>query len=405
MSKLFALALVASILFVQLCVAVQKVPLNRNAVTKKNYRNSEQYLLAKFSGQDGSSSIPLSDYQDAQYYGPITIGTPPQSFLVVYDTGSSNLWVPSSKCPVTNIACQKHSKYDSSESSTYVANGTAFSIQYGSGALSGFLSEDTVGLGGLSVVNQTFAEALHEPGIAFVAAKFDGILGLAYSSISVDNVTPVWYNILSQGLVDQPVFSFWLSQNPNDQIGGELTLGGTDPSRYTGSFSYAPLTSDTYWQFDMADIQVGGSSLGFCSSAPCKAICDSGTSLIVGPKKNIDTLNKMLGAIVTNGEGIFPNCSVINSLPDIQIVINGNTFPLTPQDYVLQVSSEGETECLSGFMGMDIPPPAGPLYILGDVFIAAYTAVFDFGAVGVSRVGWAKSVQDSSSRQSIKISL
>jgi cathepsin D len=277
-----------------------------------------------------------------------------------------------------------------------VANGTSFSIQYGSGALSGFLSEDTVMLGGLTVVNQTFAEALHEPGIAFVAAKFDGILGLAYSSISVDNVTPVWYNILSQGLVDQPIFSFWLSQNPSDAIGGELVLGGVDPTRFTGNFSYAPLTSDTYWQFQFSDFQLGGSSLGFCSSGPCNAICDSGTSLIVGPSSNINALNKKLGATIVNGEGIFPDCSVISTLPDVEIVINGNTFTLTPQDYVLQVTSEGETECLSGFAGLDIPPPIGPLYILGDVFIAAYTAVFDFGAVGVAQVGWAKSVQDSS---------
>jgi len=225
---------------------------------------------------------------------------------------------------------------------------------------------------------------------------------MGYISISVDSVTPVWYNILTQGLVSQPIFSFWLSQNPSDPVGGELTLGGTDPTRYTGDFSYAPLTSDTYWQFDMADIQVGGKSTGFCSSGPWKAICDSGTSLIVGPQDEIDSLNKQLGAKVVNGEGIFPSCSVISSLPDIQIVINGNTFTLAPSDYVLQVTSGGETECLSGFMGLDIPPPVGPIYIIGDVFIAAYTAVFDFGAVGVSRVGWAKSVQDST-RNSTKI--
>ena len=173
-----------------------------------------------------------------------------------------------------------HNKYNSSASSTYKKNGSEFDIRYGSGSLSGFVSQDNLKIGDLSIKRQDFAEATSEPGLAFAFGRFDGILGLGYDAISVNKIVPPFYNMLNQKLIDEPVFSFYLSDSSQDGDGSEATIGGINYNRFTGDLTTIPLRRKAYWEVELNAITFGDDSAELEDTG---VILDTGTSLIALP--------------------------------------------------------------------------------------------------------------------------
>jgi len=122
--------------------------------------------------------------------------------------------------------------------------------------------------------------------------------------------------------------------------------------------------------------QVDSLSMGAFNSTVKRAVLDTGTSLLAGPTDEVAALAKLVGAKpLIHGEYTVP-CSSVASLPNLDVGIGGKTYSIAPADYI--INDEGVI-CLFGFVGIDIPAPAGPLWILGDIFIRQYYTVFDWG--------------------------
>ncbi|XP_074854089.1 pepsin A-like [Carettochelys insculpta] len=304
----------------------------------------------------------MTNYLDAEYYGSISIGTPAQDFTVLFDTGSSNLWVPSVYC--SSAACSNHNKFNPDDSSTYRSTSQNLSIQYGTGSMTGILGYDTVRVGGIVDTDQIFGLSESEPGSTFTYSAFDGILGLAFPSISSSSATPVFDNMMNEGLVSQDLFSVYLSSD--DQSGSFVMFGGIDSSYYSGDLNWIPLSAETYWEITMDSVTMNGESVA-CSGG-CQAIIDTGTSLLAGPSTGISNILSYIGA----SDGSI-SCSDMSSLPDIIFTINGIEFPVPASAYILDESGS----CTAGLEGIDVSTSSGELWILGDVFIRQYYVVFD----------------------------
>uniref|UniRef100_A0A667I1Y8 Napsin-A n=1 Tax=Lynx canadensis TaxID=61383 RepID=A0A667I1Y8_LYNCA len=358
------------------------------------------YMNVSLSPRESSPSPPLKKSNPSftlspfdpqvQYYGQIGLGTPPQNFSVVFDTGSSNLWVPSIRCHFFSLPCWLHHRFNPKASSSFQPNGTKFAIQYGTGRLAGILSEDKLTIGGIMNASVIFGEALWESSLVFTLARFDGVLGLAFPVLAVGGVRPPLDVLVDQGLLDKPVFSFYLNRDPEAADGGELVLGGYDPAHYIPPLTFVPVTIPAYWQIHMGRMKVG-TGLTLCAQG-CAAILDTGTSLITGPTEEIQALNKAIGGISLLVGVYLIQCETIPRLPPVSFLLGGVWFNLTAQDYVIQSVRGGFRLCLSGFQALDMPSPAGPLWILGDVFLRTYVAVFDRGNLtSGARVGLARS--------------
>ena len=323
----------------------------------------------------------------SQYFGMMGVGTPPQWFTVLADTGSPVTWLPAAAWCASKRGCDGHHGFNASLSSTCVPGDATVQVEYGDGTgVTGSFVSDTVVLTGLQVPGVQLA--LVTAGTAPASGVFDGLIGLGLAQ----NVPPGLVQIaLSQGLLAQPLFGVWLNQNPlQPQDGGELVLGGTDPAKMDGPLVWANVTSNNLggWPVPLDGVFVGGVSVA-CGPQPCVAAIDTGTSLILGPPAAVDAIYAAINAAL-RGVGGITCAEAARRMPTVAFGLGGARLELTPEQYLRRDAAGGLTcEASFGSVTFSGVAPGYPTWLLGDTFLGAYYTVFD---VATQSVGFARAV-------------
>ncbi|KAF5382834.1 hypothetical protein D9757_007336 [Collybiopsis confluens] len=319
---------------------------------------------------------PLTEENGGSLWaGSISIGTPPQNFLIDFDTGSSDLWVPSSSCTDSN--CVSKNMYNASQSSTSAIQPGTFSLEYeDNSAVSGPIYKDTVTIAGVTAINQTFSP------VTSLSSNFggnrDGILGMAFISISNMSANPFFVTAGIQGAFQTNEFAFYLASS-----GSELDLGGVNPARYSGSIEFHDINPSTgLWLISGGSISRGGTVV----SSGFDTIIDSGTTLTLGPQAVIDQFySNIPGAAYDSKTGYysFP-CSVNVPQSEFSFSWGGKSFAI--QNFSIG-STDGGSTCVGALSRTNPNFPAN-VWLLGDSFMRNVYTVFslDRNAVGFANL-------------------
>lgn len=286
----------------------------------------------------------MKNYKNTQYVGVIQIGDPPQEIPVIFDTGSGNLWVTSSLCKA--FSCTNHISYSRAKSNKFKKIGLGVQVTFGTGVVSGEINEDQFKVGNLEIPKQKFGEILDESGDVFQAGKFSGILGLAYPEMAAYGLTPVFDSIINDKLLKNNIITFYYTFDENAD--GQITLGFIDDTKYSGPLKYYDVVDKYYWTLKLDDIKYDGKSLNLCNSG-CKAVIDTGTTLITGPTDDLKTLLKAIPA--------ENDCKNYDHTGSLTFVIGGDEYTLKPEEYIAKTHGFMSDNCRALMMALDVPSP------------------------------------------------
>jgi len=329
-----------------------------------------------------------------QYYGEITVGTPAQTFKVIFDTGSHALLIPSMKCE--DKACEGHNRYNYTGSTTGFQVGWSdepttpidsdsddrdvSTIFFASGSAAGEFARDKVCVSESHCATVDFVQLTEESDDPFAEAEWDGVLGLGLKKFSESKEFNVLANMV--GNASEPVLGIYLS-NADDS---SLSFGKIEHEKFEGELLYNEVTDEgkDYWQVKMDDFAVNGKKADICGKDGCQVVVDTGSSMLMAPPPMVEAIERALD--------VQEDCSNFDSLPKLGFTFQGKTFDLAPEDYVdSQPREDGTMGCWLGLL--PVPDTGkGPLVVLGYPFLRQVYTVLE--ASETPRVGFALANHD-----------
>jgi len=352
------------------------------------------------------------------YFGKVYLGLPsPQSFTVIFDTGSGHFFVPSASCDTET--CRLHNRFDRHLSGSAVdldhsgeqvqANATTrdqVAIAYGTGEVTGEFVRETVCMaehsgqvnGSLDCTSMRVVLATEMTEEPFRTFKFDGVLGLGLDALAVDPEFSFFGQMEKLNNLTDASFGYFLSRT--DDLPSEISFGGHDPRRLASELQWAPVHNPElgFWQVMIKNISIGGEALPFCEKGDCVAIADTGTSLIGAPRVIGQRMHWLLARKVPDNPSeidcrTFPGPDLVFDLGDgVEIVVGPEDYSRPTAMKVMQSKTNtSQVVCRASLLPVDEDEVLGPkAFILGEPVLRKYYTAYDWRQ---KKIGWALAKQ------------
>lgn len=329
-----------------------------------------QYTVSTAATPSGTNSAGIDqDGTDFSYFIEAKLGSSDKPLYMLCDTGAGTTWVMGSNC--NSDACKMHTTWGPSDSTTSKAIGDEFSLNYGTGAVNGSLTEDSMTIASVKVT-MAFGVA-NTTSDDFKSFAFDGILGLSMNNGSSDNFMG---SVKEDKLLQSNVFSVALDRAEDGPNTGQITFGGIDSSKFTGDITYTPVNASANgdWAIPMDGIGYDSNKANVTGRL---AYIDTGTTYAFGPPDDVAALHKIIpGANSTDGVTYTAPC---DSDKSITVTFSGAEHNISVKDWLSDPSSSGV--CTSNIFGREVVSGA---WFLGAVYLKNVYTVFD---IDETRIG------------------